>query len=129
MRATMSRLSPIGCGLPTSAMRGSPSICTALPSGEDLSQLNRENILIIPTFGLRFMIVCKLHDLPFLTSIPRNGLTSPKIQFPAYADYALQNNLISQGVSASDAAANHLSNLTLTPQYRTCCSIVPPPPP
>ena len=28
-----------------------------------------------------------------------NGLTSPKIQFPAYADYALQNNLINQVVS------------------------------
>lgn len=27
-----------------------------------------------------------------------NGLTSAKVQFPAYADFALQNNLISQGL-------------------------------
>lgn len=28
-----------------------------------------------------------------------NGMTNPSVQFPAYADFALQNNLISQGVS------------------------------
>jgi len=28
-----------------------------------------------------------------------NGMTNPAVQFPAYADFALQNNLISQSVS------------------------------
>lgn len=28
-----------------------------------------------------------------------NGMTMPAVQFPAYADFALQNNLIDQGVS------------------------------
>lgn len=27
-----------------------------------------------------------------------NGLTAPAVQFPAYADFALQNNLIGKGV-------------------------------
>ncbi len=29
-----------------------------------------------------------------------NGLTAPAVQFPAYADFALQNNLIGKGVRA-----------------------------
>jgi carboxypeptidase C (cathepsin A) len=40
-----------------------------------------------------------------------NGLTKPSVQYGAYADYALQEGLISQGVSP--AASRHFS-LTLS---------------
>lgn len=33
-----------------------------------------------------------------------NGMTNPAVQFPAYADFALQNNLISQSVSGEGEA-------------------------
>jgi carboxypeptidase C (cathepsin A) len=31
-----------------------------------------------------------------------NGMTNPAVQFPAYADFALQNKLISESVSGSE---------------------------
>jgi hypothetical protein len=61
-----------------------------------------------------------------------NGMTNPAVQYAAYADFALQNNLISQSVSADGTssacaaapAGAHRQHLHSSLQINTACQYV-----